>query len=188
LGVCFESAFSEDRHRLKDIKSETDKIQKWANVIVANVFKTLFLLNKEDVSSTQKYSHTIRALQAIAESHRDIITRIYEHFENFHSGFNEDQKEELRQIKTHVTRLLWNTSIMLLFRKKVDYNYIANQSRKLNAFINDFDKNQIERIQNAKSKTRLSILFYGIMENSIRIAEQTQDLLDIFRVSFGSKH
>ena len=88
LGVCFESAFSEDRHRLKDIKSETDKIQKWANVIVANVFKTLFLLNKEDVSNTQKYSHTIRALQAIAESHRDIITRIYEHFENFHQDMS----------------------------------------------------------------------------------------------------
>ena len=147
-----------------------------------------FPFAQRQISSTQKYSHTIRSLQAIAESHRDIILRIHEHFENYHSGFTDDQKEELRKIKTHVTRLLWNTSIMLLFRKKVDYNYIANQSRKLTAFINDFDKNQIKRIQKAESKTRLSILFYGIMENCIRIAEQTQDLLDIFRVSLESKH
>jgi len=187
LGVCFESAFSEDRQRLKDIKTETDKIQKWANVIVANIFKTLFLLNKDQISNTQKYSHTIRSLQAIAESHRDIVIRVQEHFENYHSGFTEDQKAELRKVKTHVTRLLWNTSIMLLFRKKVDYDYIANQSRKLNELINEFDQNQIKRIQKAESKTRLSILFYAIMESCFKIAEQTQALLDIFRVSFAPK-
>jgi len=140
------------------------------------------------MSSTQTYSHTIRSLQAISESHRDIIMRIHEHFENYHSGFTDDQKEEIRKIKTHVTRLLWNTSTMLLFRKKVDYNYIANQSRKLKELSNEFDKNQIGRIQKSESKTRLSILFYGIMENCIRISEQTQGLLDIFRVSFESKH
>jgi phosphate/sulfate permease len=187
LGVCFESAFSEDRHRLKEIKSETDKIQKWASVIVANIFKTLFLLHKENISSTQKYSHTIRSLQAISESHRDIILRVHEHFDNHHKGFTDEQQRELRTIKTHVTRLLWNTSIMLLSRKKIDYNYIANQSRKLNDFINEFDKNQIKRIQNNESKTRLSILFYGIMENCTRIAERTQDLLDIFKDSLESK-
>ncbi len=188
LGVCFECAFSEDRHRLKEIKGETNKIQKWASVIVANIFKTLFLLHKDNISSTQKYSHSIRSLQAITESHRDIILRIHEHFENYHKGFTEEQQEELRKIKTHVTRLLWNTSIMLLSRKKVDYDYIVSQSRKLNAFIHEFDKNQIKRIQNAESKTRLSILFYGIMENCIRIAEQTQDLVTIFKDSLESRH
>ncbi len=183
LGVCFECALSEDRHRLKEIKGETNKIQKWASVIVANIFKTLFLLHKDHISSTQKYSHTIRSLQAIAESHSDIVLRMHEHFGNYHRGFTDEQQKELRKIKTHITRLLWNTSIMLLSRKKVDYNYIASQSRKLNDFIDEFDKNQIKRIQNAESKTRLSILFYGIMENCIRIAEQTQNLLDIFKDS-----
>ena len=129
----------QERRPYELIKGETDKIQKWASVIVANIFETLFLLHKDNISSTQKYSHTIRSLQAIAESHSDIILRIHEHFENYHSGFTDEQQEELRKIKTNVTRLLWNTSIMLLLRKKVDYNYIANQSRKLNDFINEFD-------------------------------------------------
>jgi hypothetical protein len=187
LGICFESALSEDRHRLKHLSGETGKIQKWSNVIVANIFKALFLLHKDTISSTQKYSHTIRSLQAITESHSDIILRMHEHFENFHKGFTNEQQEELRKIKTHVTRLLWNTSIMLLSRKKVDYNYISSQSLKLNNFINEFGKNQIKRIQTAESKTRLSILFYGIMENCIRITEQTQNLLDIFKDSLESK-
>jgi hypothetical protein len=76
---------------------------------------------------------------------------------------------------------------MLRRRKKVDYDYIANQSRRLNNLITEFDKNQIKRIQNGESKTRLNILYYGLMENSVKIAEYTRNLLDIFRESFKAK-
>ncbi|GAG28102.1 unnamed protein product, partial [marine sediment metagenome] len=132
----------------------------------------------------QKYSGTIRAVQAISESHRDIIERVKYHFDNFHRGFTDTQKDELRRIKTHTNRLLWNTSIMLVSRKKVDYNYIENQYNKLKSLVDEFDRNQIERIQIAASKTRLSILFYGILENCVRISENTMNLLRIFEESF----
>lgn len=187
LGLCFDAAFSEDRQRLRDAATWTDKIQKWGNILIANTFETLFLFRDDAVDSTQKYAKTTRIIQGIAESHRDIIKRSYVHFENCHEGFSDGQKEELRRIKTHITRLLWNTSIMLRQRKKVDYDYIANQCRKLKNLVTEFDKNQIKRIQDAESKTRLSILYYSLMEDSLKIAEQTQDLLDIFRESFPTK-
>ena len=184
VDVCFDAAFSEDRQRLKNVKNEIDKIQKLADIIAANIFKTLFLLNKEDVEETQTYSHTIRALRDISESHRDMIMHAYEHFDNNHTGLLEVQKQELRQIKAAITRLLRNTGIMLLQRKKVDFDYISNQDQKLRQLFDVFDKNQIKRIQNAQSKTRLSNLFYRFMENSVKISQQTRNLLDIFRESF----
>ena len=187
LGLCFDSAFSEDRQRLRDTTTWTDKIQKWANIIISNTFETLFLLRDDSANSPQKYAKTMRFVQDIAESHRDIVKRTYVHFENCHEGFSDGQKEELRHIKTYITRLLWNTSIMLRQRKKVDYDYIANQCRKLKNLVTEFNKNQIKRIQDAESKTRLSILYYALMENSLNIAEQTQNLLDIFRESFTKK-
>ena len=73
---------------------------------------------------------------------------------------------------------------MLTRRKKVDYDYIHSQKGKLENLVNESDKNQIKRIQDAESKTRLSILFYGFLENSLKIAEQTEALLHIFRESF----
>jgi hypothetical protein len=73
---------------------------------------------------------------------------------------------------------------MLTQRKKVDYDYIHNQKMKLENLVNEFDKKQIKRIQDGESRTRLSILFYGLLENSVEIAEQTEALLDIFRESF----
>ena len=187
LGLCFDAAFLEDRQRLRDTATWTDKIQKWANIIIANTFETLFLLRDDSANSPQKYAKTMRYVQGIAESHRDIIKRSYVHFENCHEGFSDAQKEELRRIKTYIARLLWNTSIMLRQRKKVDYDYIANQCRKLKNLVAEFDKNQIKRIQDAESKTRISILYYALMENSVEIAEQTQNLLDIFRESFRTK-
>ncbi|MBU4055523.1 MAG: hypothetical protein KKA41_14260, partial [Proteobacteria bacterium] len=187
LSLCIEATFSEDRQKLKDVFSQTEKIQTWGDVIVGNIFKTLFLLHKEDMDSAQTYAHTIRSLQSISHSHRDLVLRIKEHFDNYHSGFQKDQEDELRQIKTNVNRLLWNTSIMLLNRKKVDYDYIENQCGKLNALIDEFDRNQIRRIQTGEGKTRLSILYYGILENSQEIAEETKNLLNIFRDSFRLK-
>ena len=72
-------------------------------------------------------------------------------------------------------------------RKKVDYDYVANQCEKLRSLVTESDKNQIRRIQKAETKTRLSILFYGILENSLSISEQTQNLLSVFRESFERK-
>jgi hypothetical protein len=188
LALCFEAAFSEDRQRLREATVWTSKIQKWANIIISNTFETLFLLRSDSVDDTQQqYAKTMRFMQGIAESHRDMIKRSYVHFENCHDGFSEDQKEELRRIKAYLTRLLWNTSIMLTKRKKVDHDYIHNQRRRLENLVNEFDKNQIKRIQDAESKTRVSILFYGLLENSVKIAEQTEDLLVIFRESFTVK-
>lgn len=184
IGLFYQALLSEDLERLKKTRNEAEKTQKWVDTIVANIFKTLSLLQKGDMDKTHKYSHTLRALQSIGESHRDMITRTCDHFQNYHTGFVDAQKQELRQIKTFLTRLLWNTSIMLTRGKRVDYEYIANQSEKLKTLASEFDRNQIRRIQNAESNTRLSILFYGLLENSRSISDQTQDLLSVFRDSF----
>jgi len=187
LVISFEAAISDDRERLKSSKNKEDQIQKWSNIIIESIFDTLFLLQKTDLDDARRYSSTIDSLQAIAESHRDIVIRMSDHFENYHTGFLDDQKKELRHLKTLLSRLLWNTSIMLSRRKKVDYNYINSQCTKIENLINECKTCQVERIQESKSKTRLSILFYGLLGNCVRISERTKELLNIFRESFDSK-
>ena len=184
LDRCIDGCLSADRQRLANTKVEADKIQQWARVINTNIFKTLRVLSNVSEDDTQHYSHTMRSLQDIAESHRDAIAGAQAHFENSHAGLLETQKTELRQMKTLITRLLWNTSIMLLRRKRVDYDYIANQNGKLNTLAAQFDKNQIRRIQSGESMTSLSVLYYGLLLNCVKIANHTQELLDIFKISF----
>jgi hypothetical protein len=57
---------------------------------------------------------------------------------------------------------------------------IANGNRALRLLVNEFDQNQIMRIQANRSKTRLSILFYSLVWDSLKIAEQTTRLFEIF--------
>ena len=73
LNLNFEAAIAEDRERLKESRSKEGQIQKWADIIIENIFNTLFLLKKNDLEDTRRYSSTISSLQTIAESHRDII-------------------------------------------------------------------------------------------------------------------
>jgi phosphate/sulfate permease len=185
LTANFEAGIAEDRERLKGSKNKAGQIQKWANTIMENIFRTLVLLEKNDLDDTRRYSSTISSLQEIAESHRDIVKRTSRHFENYHSGFLDEQKDELRRLKTFLNRLLWNTSIMLLRRKKVDYGYIERQCGKVKNLVKQYEKNQIKRIQTGKSKTHLNVLFYGLLWNSLKISERTQELLDIFKESFN---
>jgi phosphate/sulfate permease len=186
LNINFEAAIAEDIERLKESKSKAGQMHKWANIIIENIFNTLFLLQKNDLEDTRRYSSAIRSLQAIAESHRDIVIRTSKHFENYHAGFQGDQKDELRRLKTFLNRLLWNTSIMLSRRKKVDYDYIEGQCLRIINLVKECEKNQIDRIQSGRSQTRLSVLFYSLLENSVKISERTKELLDIFKECFDS--
>jgi hypothetical protein len=185
LRTCFEAVLTSDRIRLKETNVGITKISSWSDVIIANMFNTLYLVYEKDLDKSQKYSTIIRSLKEISESCQDIVNRAYEHVDNFHNEFLTEQKDELRQIKTSITRLLENISIMMLKRKKVDYDYISNQCSKLEGLIAEFDRNQIRRIQNSESTTRLSILFYGFLENSLKISRETRSLLEILRESFS---
>jgi phosphate/sulfate permease len=181
LHAGFEGLFDEDRSTLRAARKQQRQIQKWANINVANIFKVLRLLQREDVENAQQYAETISTLQRIAESQRDVIMRAYLHVANNHAGLLEMQMEELRQIRACITDLLESTAAAFLHKRALDQASIEAKSRQLDELIHEFDQNQIMRIQNNSSKTRLSILFYSFLWNSQRIARQTLTLVQIFQ-------
>ncbi len=50
--------------------------------------------------------------------------------------------------------------------------------------MHEFDENQIRRIQDNSSKTRLSILSYSLAWDCLKIAEQTASLQTVFEDPF----
>ena len=184
LNQSFEGLFSQNRQVLKNTMKETKKIQKWANIIIANIFKTLRLLHKQDIVHTREYAQIINTLQEIAESQRDAVLRSHAHIDNNHKGLLKIQIDELKQIKTCISELLDRTSKTLMKKENSDQIYLDSQLKKLKKMVIEFDENQIKRIQNESSKTRLSILFYGLIGDSMKIAEQTVNLSKIFQKSF----
>jgi Na+/phosphate symporter len=184
LDICFEGILTQDRKMLKKLRRETSKIQASSNIIVANIFKTLRLLQHDDIETAGKYSYVISALQEIAESVRDMILRCHVHTSNQHAGLLPAQKKELQNIRKCVEALLDDTARILLSHEPFKYGEVAAHYVKLKGLLEEYDANQIARIRSGESKTRLSILFYGINNACLKISEQVLQLLTTFDETF----
>jgi phosphate/sulfate permease len=178
--IGFDGLFEQDRQKLKAAREGQRKVQQWSNIIAANIFKVFRLLEWEDVETTQRYALTISSLQEISESLRDIVVRSHLHVANNHSGLLTEQIAELDQIRTDVATILERTASALLLSEEPDTDAIGENNRDLRMLVDEFDKNQVMRIQDNRSKTRLSILFYSLVWDSLKIAEQTTYLFDVF--------
>ena len=187
LSRCFEGILTEDRKLLKQLRRETGKMQRWSNIIVANIFKTLRLLGREESGRADKYSYVIYALQEITESLRDMLLRCHVHTSNQHAGLLPEQKKELQQVRKCMESLLSETAKILKDHEPYKYRDVASHFVDLKGFLEEYDHSQIERIRAGLSKTRLSILFYGINNACLKISEQTLNLLTIFEHTLYSE-
>jgi phosphate/sulfate permease len=183
LDLTYDGLVEQNRSKLKEARARQRKIQHWSNIIAANIFKVFRLLQWENVETTQRYAQTISSLQEMSESVRDIVVRSKLHVANNHSGLLPEQAAELAQIRALITDILGRASQALQDLECPDCDTIEAKNHELQMLAHEFDQNQIKRIQDNASKTRLSILFYAFMWDSVKISEQTIDLLAIFKQS-----
>jgi len=181
LNMALQGVFDNDRMKLREAKNAQRQIQQWSNIIAANIFKVLRLLQWAEVADTHRYAQTISSLQEISESVRDIALRGHLHVANNHAGLLEEQKAEIDLVRRKLVDILDQTSEVLLERKPPRLTRVGESNRALRLLVQEYDENQIMRIQDNASKTRLSILFYSIMWDVLKIAEQTTYLLEVFR-------
>lgn len=186
LDQSFDALFAEDRTGLKQAREKQRRVQRWSNIIAANIFKVFRLLQWEAVQDSRRYAHTISTLQEISESLRDITVRSYLHVANNHSGLLPEQKIELGKVRDLVCDILDRTARALRTGECPDCSEIAKLNRELRLLVDEFDENQVLRIQENRSKTRLSILFYSLAWDALKIAESATHVLDVFEESMPS--
>ncbi len=184
LSKGFNGVKAESRVILRACRRDSKRIQTEANIIAANIFKTLRLLQKSDPKRSADYSKTISALQGIADCERDIVIRAYNHIDNNHKGLLDSQLDELKELKDLIIDTLDSASNAMIAKDKNTLNKIIRNEKSIKKLIDKFDSNQISRIQDDSSKTRLSILFYGFTRDLRRIGNHTINLTEIFKDSF----
>ena len=182
--VAFDALFTEDLERLRQERKRVKHFQMGVNIIMANIFKVLRKLQKEESDVSYNYYQIIRRLQKLSDGHRDTIIRSTMHVSNRHKGLLDVQIHELRQIKAVILNIFEMVETALRNKEIVDCKDITMQYHYLQELVDDFNENQIERIRDDSSKTRLSILFYAIGGNCVMMAKQNVKLLEIFNDSF----
>jgi len=164
-------------------RKRTKKIQRWANIITANIFKALRLLQKE---SADRYAQTARRLQKLADGHRDIVLRSYMHVSNNHKGLLTVQIEELRRVKEILLDILQDVEGIFEKGQLASFDSVAVKDNELKSLTRRLNETQIGRITDRSSKTRLTILFYAIIGNLVMLSKQNVRLLEAFEQTFSA--
>ncbi|WDP85727.1 MAG: inorganic phosphate transporter [Desulfobacter sp.] len=184
LDKTFDALFEEDLETLRRERKQVKQFQLGTNIIIANIFKVLRLLQREDDKISYNYYQIIRRLQKLSDGHRDTVIRSTMHVANRHKGLLPAQIEELKAIKKVILYILEQVENAFGQKDIVDCNHIGAQFHYLRELVDDYNTNQIERIRDESSKTRLSIMFYAISGNCVMMAKQTVKLLEIFNEAF----
>lgn len=182
--LTLDALFNEDLDELNRQKKKVKKKQIWVNIIMANVFKVLRLSQKDDPDVSNKFAQTIRRLQKLSDGFRDIVQRSHLHVANKHKGLLDVQIDELNKIKITMLDILLKVETSFKKKEIKDYQHIVEQYRYMREMATQMNAEQIKRIENDTSKTRLSILFYAIVGNCLMLAKQNIKLLEILNESF----
>lgn len=181
VNEAFSGLVRQDRALLRVARRRQKQLQLAANILIANIFKILRLLQREARGDPHYYAQTISTLQEIAESQRDIVMRAVVHVSNSHAPLLAVQAAELGPVLARLDELLARTAAALRHREAPDLDFVEAVIADLRSQAEDGDRKQVERIQLNQCKTRQSILFFGLLWDAVKIAEQTASLLRIFR-------
>ncbi|MBN1622252.1 MAG: inorganic phosphate transporter [Endomicrobiales bacterium] len=187
LDTTITALLEQNKYSLGIEKNKTKKFQRWANIIVANIFKSLRLLQREHSGVSYKYGQTIRALQKLADGHRDITMRSFHHVRNHYRGLLDAQKEELRGVANLLHDILLDSQKAFSREHSSRFESMAIKHRELKNMAEKLHRLQMDRISEDISRTRLSILYYAIIGNAIMISKENLKLLKIFNESFSNQ-
>ncbi|MBN1880410.1 inorganic phosphate transporter [bacterium] len=184
LDNTLDALFTQQEWDLNEERRKVRRYQTWANVIIANIFKALRLLQMESALNSYQYSQTVRCLQKLTDGHRDIIARAHKHVSNQHKGLLPEQVEDLRRVKTLIHDVLQDVELAFKNKSELLYDHQFEKDAELRELARQLNERQTQRISSGASKTRLSILFFAIMGNILMISKQNLRLLEIFKKSF----
>ncbi|PLX82264.1 MAG: phosphate:sodium symporter [Desulfuromonas sp.] len=186
LDKTLDGLFKQNFDQIGVERKKLIKSQQWSNIISANVFKAMRLLEQQGVAVSHKYPQTIRRLQKLSDGHRDIVLRAYTHIGNHHKGLLPEQVEELEQVRRKLGVILGEVESTFDRMQTSNVERLRELDADLRAYANELNDRQVPRIKDITSKTRLSILYYAIVGNAMMLSKQNLELVEIFDESFGA--
>jgi len=180
LENTLNALYNLNTNNLRVERKRAKQIQRWANIIIANVFKTIRLMEKEHFELSNQYGQTIRRLQKMVDGHRDIVLRSLIHVSNHHKGLLPVQVDDLKKAQHLISELLNEVESGMTEKNIKMHDVLVKKNNELKKISKKQNTDQVERIRSGESKTRLSILFYAIIGNFLMLSKQSIRLVEIY--------
>lgn len=179
--VAMESFSKDDRNHMKealDMKNELNrKTKKQKNKVLDTISK----MKRVDVDSGHFYVQVIDYQREMAHSLNFIIEPMWEHLENQHKPFNEEQSDEVRNLVNELDEF-YNHALHIVKENKFDglEELIAKRIRIVSLML-EIEKVQIRRIKNHEVNTRNSILFFNTLAETKNLLLHSINLVKAHR-------
>lgn len=167
----------EDRSLLKELYKDVKKYNKKTKRIKNNVDETVLHLREDLIDTGTYYVQSVDYLREIAHCFNYMAFPAFEHIDNNHQGFDEDQVHELSKLKQGIAKM-YNDIIGVI--KSKDYqnlDQIIYQQQELLDQIRDIRQNQVRRIKERELHTRASLLFLDILAETKNLLLYSVNLL-----------
>lgn len=161
--ISFEA---EDRKRLKEATRDVSNLNKHTKKMKTNIYTTVRKLQEESIDSGLYYVQVLDYLRETAHCLTYITNPCFEHLDNNHKLFSDEQFQDLNNLQVKVKGIIAK-SIKTIEQNKYDniqqiiedQSYILDQLKQLR-------KIQLKRIKKEKAGTKISMLYLGILHET----------------------
>ncbi|SFD93173.1 inorganic phosphate transporter [Thermophagus xiamenensis] len=157
---------AEDRKHLKECVKEVDSLNKRTKKLKANIYNTVRKLQEDSVDSGLFYVQVIDYLRETVHSLTFIVKPCFEHLDNNHKVFSEDQFEEINILEGKIRSLLIKSYNMI---NKSDFTLLpelAEEQSNIIEVIKGMRKKQLKRIKKEKAGTKISMLYLSVLHET----------------------
>jgi len=133
------------------------------------------------------YIQVLDYLKEVGNCLTFIVKPSLEHIDNNHQEILEIQKEELKQLSAGINEYFREIIAQATDNEPNDNEKIKQQEHALVEQINKLKKKQIKRIKSGESKTRNSMLYLNILEESRKLVIYTHSVIKALDELFKNK-
>ena len=175
--------FKSDLKGLKEAKKIAKKVENQLNKIIQQVIQ---LAQSEDAGydeSSQIVSRVISFLYNANDKTKNITKQCYDYVDNNHHELAKIQVDEFKDILNDFSSITQDLTSCFISQKFENFERIKREGDELNNKIRKANKNELKRIKNIKTKTRLSILYLSLLseieemnDSFIKLSDYSKDI------------
>jgi phosphate/sulfate permease len=161
--ISFEA---EDRKRLREAVKDVGLLNKHTKKMKTNIYSTVRKLQEESIDSGLYYVQVLDYLRETAHCLTYISNPFFEHLDNNHKLFSDEQFQDLNQLQVKVKAIIAKSIKTIEENKYDNISQITDDQAQILDQLKQLRKIQLKRIKKEKAGTKISMLYLGILHET----------------------
>ena len=157
---------AEDRKQLKEVTKNVASVNKRTKKLKSNIYNTVRKLQEGSIDSGLFYVQVVDYLRETAHSLTYIANPAFDHLDNNHKVFTEEQQEDINMMDDKIKSLIHQANHMIDHSDFTDLPQLIEEQGQMIEVIKGLRKKQLKRIKKEKAGTKISMLYLAILHET----------------------